>query len=331
MAVSIELPELRQDPVTGEWVIMADRRGQRPQVKTEVCPFCEGNEHLTAGPELYRLCREDGSGWLVRGFPNLYPALMVEGDPSVSLSQGIYSFRQGTGAHEVIVGTPCHGKDLTELSIEEMVWIFQAYCARTIDLTGDLRFEYILIFKNFGPVSGASIEHEHSQLIATPIVPYEIQKELSGLNRNWQEHGQCIYCAIIQQVLTDREHLICQNEDFIALTWFAAKFKYQSIILPKAHTPTFVGREDSWYRNWAVILKEFLLRLQIVANNPSYNFVLHPASLKDPSDLFHFHQEFFPRLNNPAGFELGSGISINPHSPEKAARQLREVALDNIQ
>src|SRR5436189_1654585 len=83
------LPELRKDPVTGRWVIIATDRAKRPtdfvretvQIRgTGFCPFCSGNESKTP-PEIlaYRSNGERNSpGWSIRVVPNKFPALGIE-------------------------------------------------------------------------------------------------------------------------------------------------------------------------------------------------------------------------------------------------------------
>ena len=163
------MPELRKDPVTGRWVIVATDRAKRPTdfvrqpVKASgqgVCPFCPGNESKTP-PEVLAY-RNDGGrdqpGWRVRVVPNKFPALGIEGELNRQ-GDGMYDKMNGIGAHEVIIETPDHVTTLAEMperQIEEVLWAFRD---RVIDLKKDRRFRYILIFKNHGEAAGASLEH----------------------------------------------------------------------------------------------------------------------------------------------------------------------------
>ena len=109
------MSELRQDPTTREWVIIAPERGKRPQqsakkrrvdelpARDESCPFCPGNENQTPEAVLTLPVSDKYSNWSVRVVPNLFAALMPDGD-LVRREEGRF-FRKmdGTGALEVII------------------------------------------------------------------------------------------------------------------------------------------------------------------------------------------------------------------------------------
>src|SRR5262245_13704244 len=184
------MPELRKDPVTGRWVIISTERGMRPisygrvtiEKKDSVCPFCEGNEQHT--PAEILAYRSNGSvanskGWMLRVVPNKYPALQIEGELNRE-GEGMYDKMNGIGAHEVIVESPDHNMTLAKMTEKNIENIFWAFRDRVIDLKRDKRFRYILIFKNHGEAAGASLEHNHSQLIALPIVPKMPTEAVAG-------------------------------------------------------------------------------------------------------------------------------------------------------
>src|SRR3990170_3740861 len=173
------MPELRKDPITGRWVIISSERGKRPndfqdqrsKKRSGVCPFDEGNERTTPNEVLaYRAegaNNANGPGWRLRVVPNKFPALQIEGELNKQ-GDGIYDKMNGLGAHEVIIETPEHEATLATLPeerVEEVLWAFRD---RIVDLKKDPRFQYILVFKNHGEAAGASLEHPHCQLIATP-------------------------------------------------------------------------------------------------------------------------------------------------------------------
>ena len=119
------MPELRKDPITGRWVIIAPDRAKRPndfeapvtRPAETFCPFCEGNE--SASPAEIVAYRNHGSlpngpGWRVRCVPNKFPALQIEGDVE-SRGVGMYDVMQGIGAHEVILDCPQHERRFSEI------------------------------------------------------------------------------------------------------------------------------------------------------------------------------------------------------------------------
>ena len=333
------MPELRRDPVIGRWVIISTERGRRPSdfsravvtANNGFCPFCPGNEEKTP-PEVYAV-RENASapnqpGWRVRVVSNKFPALQIEGELN-RRAEGIYDMMNGVGAHEVIIESPEHQVELSAQPIEQINLVLAAYRARMIDLSRDKRFRYMQIFKNHGEAAGASLEHAHTQLVATPIVPRRILEELSGCEQHFRMKERCIFCDIIDQEMTVGKRIIAENAEFLAIEPFAPRFPFETWILPKAHQPNFEQAYHGDFLALARILKETLLRLHLALGAPPYNFVIHTAPCNEPEGphQFHWHFEIMPKLTKVAGFEWGTGFYINPTPPEDAAAYLRDAQI----
>jgi len=332
------MPELRKDPITGRWVIISIERASRPKdfkishtdKKEGPCPFCPGSEKMTP-PELEAVrglnTKPDTPGWSVRVIPNKFPAFEMKGNLD-KRNIGLYDVCDGVGAHEVIIETPDHNKDLADLTKSEIKDVIFKYRARSIDLAKDARVKYILIFKNHGESAGASLEHTHSQLITLPIIPKRVNEELKGASDYFSEKKKCVFCDMILQESKDKLRIISQNEDFIAFCPFASRFAFETWIMPKNHNHDFKSIDDKKIVGLASILKDSLIKLKKVLNDPAYNFIIHTAPVKNGvSEGYHWHIEIMPKLTNVAGFEWGSGFYINPTSPEIAAKHLREVKL----
>lgn len=332
------MPELRKDPIVGRWVIISTNRGKRPSdfiVETVTrrggfCPFCEGNEVKTP-PEVLAYGRTGKAanqpGWRVRVVPNKYPALEVEGGLN-RLGDGVYDYMNGIGAHEVIIETPKHDKDLIDLEPGHIQDVWCGIKERILDLKKDFRFKYILVFKNHGASAGASLEHSHSQLIATPIIPVQVVEELEGFRNHYNYKERCIFCDIIRQEQSFRKRIVIENELFISLEPFAPRFPFETWILPKNHLAKFENSHKNDYYQFALIVKETLIRLNRALSDPPFNFMIHTAPLSDDKHHnFHWHMEIIPKLTKVAGFEWGSGFYINPTLPEDAAQFLRDIQL----
>src|SRR6187402_396559 len=216
------MADLRKDPVTGRWVIISTERQKRPSdfhvetVTTKgdmMCPFCQGHEDKTP-PEI--LAYRNGGGWDVRVVPNKFPALQVEGNLDRE-GEGLFDRMNGIGAHEVIIESPDHGKTLASMSEPEIERVLWACRERIVDLKRDIRFRYILIFKNHGGAAGATLEHSHSQLIALPIVPREMKEELYGSKRHFQIKERCVFCDIVRQETRSGLRIITESADFVAI------------------------------------------------------------------------------------------------------------------
>ncbi|MDD3652987.1 MAG: galactose-1-phosphate uridylyltransferase [Desulfotomaculaceae bacterium] len=330
------MSEWRKDPIVDRWVIISTERGKRPndykeiwgQKNTLECPLCEGKEKLTP-PEIiaYRepASQKDTPGWWVRVVPNKFPAVNIEGEPSLR-QMGIYQVMNGVGAHELIIETTHHEPSLdaqTVKQVEEVIWIWRD---RSMDLRKDSRMKYIQIFKNTGPVAGASLEHTHSQLIATPLVPVEVSQELEGVKAYHARHGTCVYCDMIRQEAAEKERVIIDSEHFFCFSPYASRFPFETWILPKEHQHDFGQIHEELVRDLAGVFRAILRKLAVLIKNMPYNVVLHTSPVNTQEEIhYHWHLEIMPRLTIMAGFELGTGYFINPTSPEIAAQAMREV------
>jgi UDPglucose--hexose-1-phosphate uridylyltransferase len=315
---------------------MSTERSKRPtdfnkareERKGGPCVFCNGMEHMTP-PEVLAY-REHGSapnepGWRVRAVPNKYPALRIEG-PLGRRGEGVYDMMNGIGAHEVVIETPDHDRamaDLDQHEIEEVLW---AYRDRVLDLSRDDRFRYVIIFKNHGVEAGASLEHPHSQLIALPILPLSVQQELRGSNDYYQLKERCIFCDLVTQESQDRKRVVLENDNFIVVCPFAARFPFELLLIPRQHSSHFELATASEYRALAHSLKSTLGALKAALNDPPFNYIIHSAPLREAeSKHYHWHLEITPALTKVAGFEVGTGFYINPVPPEDAAQHLRHI------
>ncbi|MDZ7267373.1 MAG: galactose-1-phosphate uridylyltransferase [candidate division KSB1 bacterium] len=332
------MPELRKDPITNRWVIISTERGKRPgdwlvgpKVRSGgFCPFCPGNEDKTP-PEIVALrpnsSAPNTTGWSIRVVPNKFPALQIEGDLNPR-GEGLYDLMNGVGAHEVIIETPNHLAELADLSLDHVQDILLTYRARILDLKNDTRFKYILVFKNRGTAAGASLEHSHSQLIATPIIPKRVQEELFGAHQHFELKERCIYCDILRQELHSGKRVVVARADYVAIEPFAPRFPFETWLLPTRHVSHFEATEPELYHGLAVTLQETLQRISSALDDPHYNFILHTFPLQEPASLeYHWHLEIIPKLTRVAGFEWGSGFYINPTPPEIAAQHLRDARL----
>ena len=338
------MPELRKDPVLGRWVIIATERAKRPsdfdvvrdESRGDSCPFCEGREGETP-PEVYSV-RDDGTapdtpGWSVRVIPNKYPALDVEGHLNRE-GVGMVDMANGIGVHEVIVETPDHDKDMADLPTTQISDVMRTYQQRIMDLREDERLKSVRIFKNQGRSAGASLQHAHSQLIATPITPKRVKEKLDGAKDYFEYKHRCIFCDYIkQETELFCERLVEETEHFVALAPFAARFPFETWILPKRHMLDFVLVSGEEMEDLGGMMKQVLGKLRKALSNPPFNYVLHQAPYRRPrggywttiEEDYHWHIELIPRLTRVAGFEWGSGFYINPTPPEVAAEELRET------
>lgn len=329
------MSELRKDPVTGRWVIISSDRGKRPaefqdqrtKKRGGFCPFCPGNERTTPREVLaYRDGGQaNGPGWRLRVVPNKFPALQIEGELSKQ-GEGMFDKMNGVGAHEVFIESPEHNATLASLPVRAVEEALFSFRDRMEDLKKDRRFQYALIFKNEGLAAGATLEHSHSQLIALPIVPIQVQEEIDGSRRHYDLKERCIFCDIIRQEMQTRARIVAETPLFVALAPFAPRFPFETWLLPKRHISSYAASTNDDFRDLAVLLQDMLRRLDRALSFPPYNFVIHTSPFRDEAnEYYHWHIEIMPKLTNVAGFEWGSGFYMNPTPPEEAAKFLRDI------
>lgn len=332
------MPELRKDPISGGWVIIAVERGKRPtdftsppvqRRKGGFCPFCPGNEYTT--PHEIMAFRPsatppDTSGWTLRVMPNKFPALQISGDLNRS-GEGMFDKMNGIGAHEVIVETPDHQLSLSSMPLKAVEDVLWAYYLRLSDLKKDTRLKYCVIFKNEGDAAGASLEHSHTQLIALPIVPKLVKEEVDSARQYFGFKERCIFCDLINQEMTDGKRVIYENSGYIALAPFAPRAPFETWILPKKHESAFYPPNKS-FASLAEALQRILKQMDRILDTPPYNFIIHTSPFTEElNEYYHWHIEVMPKLTNIAGFEWGSGFYINPTLPEEAARFMRDAKI----
>ena len=332
------MPELRQNLATKEWVIIATERAKRPDnfievdtlpaIETEpthdpACPFCPGNEE----PEYEIERRPDDGDWQIRVVRNKYPALAQNGEPARTLD-GVHRYITGVGHHEVVVDHPQHNTTWALMTPAEIEQVLATYHRRGWTILENPQMEQIIYFKNHGPHSGASLKHPLSQLIALPVVPNYIRHRIEEARRYSDDHGECVYCAMAHDELNRGERIICANDHFVAFVLYAALSPFHLWIMPREHSVSFLYSQPNQIEALAEILRNVLRRLYYGLNDPSFNLIIHSAPLKEISNNYlHWYISIIPRVSRSAGFELGSGMFINPALPEDSAEFLRNVKM----
>lgn len=331
------MTELRQNMITQDWVIIASERAKRPHEFTQKrdetvvipvyrsdCPFCRGNEHLT-GPECFRL--NEGTGWRVRSVINRFSALSPTGE-QVRRVEGIYRSLSGFGFHEVIIEHPRHDLTIALLGLEDVANILRVYQCRYHSIKLDSRMKAIIIFKNHGKGAGTSLEHPHSQLAATPIVPYQLRLRTQEAIRYLDDMGECLFCRTLQEELKANERIIFETEHFVAFIPYAALSPFHIWIFPRRHCSSFDQITEEEILDLAYNLKTVLAKLYYGLNNPDYNYTIRSSPTdQESTDYFHWYLAIIPRVSLAAGFEMGSGMFINTAFPEESADFLRSVQI----
>lgn len=331
------MSELRQDPITKEWVIIATDRARRPHefrsraVSRErsasgtACPFCPGNERMTpAEVAAYRVGKRDGPGWWVRVVPNQFPALAPEATDGRS-DDPFFRFMPGVGRHEVIIETPEHDVPFALLPDRQAEEVVLMYRDRYLAISADRAIKAVILFKNKGESAGTSLEHPHAQIVGTPVVPEHIRDKYAVATRYYDDTGRCIYCDLVERERKAKLRIVFESDEFVAFHPFASRSPFETWLAPKQHAPSFGQISVESAKRFAHALKAVLSKLYRHLNDPDYNFVFHSAPKEDEKkNYFLWHVRVIPRLTTVAGFEIGSGMFINTALPEETAAYLNE-------
>jgi len=262
--------------------------------------------------------------WSTRAVPNKYPALEPDGH-SDRRTAGPYLTMEGVGKHEVIIETPHHNRQIAQMEVREVETVLETYHRRYTDLMTELSFAFSVLFRNHGEHAGTSLLHPHSQIIASNFVPQHVRRREEKAQSYHDQWGKCVVCDMIHFEREMQSRVILENQYFVAFVPFAAEMPCELWITPFRHASDFGSISDEEKGGLASILHKAIQKLYYHLNDPDYNYVLITASAgKAAEPQLHWYLRILPRLTMRAGFEIGSGICINPSLPEQDAELLRK-------
>lgn len=331
--------------INERWVIIAENRLVKPDMIKVVpdkreedlkdCPFEYGNESLT-GNEIYAM-RDKGNAtsllnWQTRVVPNLYNALSIE-ETKENHRIGFFERQNGLGAHEVIIETPHHHRKMNQYGVEEFENYIKTINQRIDDLERDKRLEYIQVFKNCGKYAGASMSHPHSQIIATPFIPKDIKERFRIQKSYFDIHGRSLIGDLVEEEIRLNERIVYENGTFVAFAPFASCFPFEVLIAPKVSIRKMTELSTHQLNDLARAMELVFKRLYRELGDFPFNilfFNMPTPSVQKESDFFYRMNEYFrftisitPRIYQLAGFEISTGMHINPVAPELVAIRLR--------
>uniref|UniRef100_A0A7V4KDB7 Galactose-1-phosphate uridylyltransferase n=1 Tax=Fervidobacterium pennivorans TaxID=93466 RepID=A0A7V4KDB7_FERPE len=314
--------ERRWNLLTGEWVMVSAYTQARPTNPTNFCPLCPGGDEFETEYDLV-------------SFDNRYPSMKLDA-PEVQ-STGIYRKARSNGKCEVVVYTIEHESAMSMMPIHQIEKLIQMWVDRYLDLSQNRFIKYVFIFENRGKEVGATLPHPHGQLYAFPFIPKRIEAKLQALSQYYDENGTCAVCDIVDNEVKLKERIIYENESFITLVPFYARWPYEVHVYPKRHVSTLVELTNTERYHLAKALKVVTMKYDLLFKQAfPYMMMLFQAPVNDVSysHAFHFHIEFNPvkrdkdKIKWMASVETGTWAFINPKIPEEAAKELRNVEVE---
>jgi len=336
------MPEMRKNPITGDWTIIATERARRPHKPTTEdgplttgeardpnCFFCYGNEHTTPPEVLVYREKPDlpnSSGWSLRVVTNKFSALNLDKEFCEEQDNSLNVCCYARGTAEVVIESPHHSLNTALYPEQQIELLLRAYKERYITLAEEPSIKYVTMFKNNGSPAGASLSHPHSQIIATPVVPPVIQDEVEGAKKYYKENKSCVYCDMVKNEIKDGSRIIYENDEFISFMPYASRSPFETWVMPKFHNDSYYKLTDRQLKSLSEVWKKVLYKIYIGLDNPPYNYFIHTSPVQEKTDKFyHWHMELIPKMTIMAGFELGTGMYINIAVPEQSAEYLRAI------
>jgi UDPglucose--hexose-1-phosphate uridylyltransferase len=314
------MAELRYNPVSREWVMVASHRQTRPQMPKDWCPFCPGSGRVPdAGYETLR-------------YANDFPALSQQPPPPDDVAGALFCVKPAYGRCEVLLYSDRHGAALKDLPDAHVHRLADMWRACFLDMSEDPRIEYVFLFENRGEAVGVTMPHPHGQAYGYSFIPQKIRQELDGAEVYHAEHGRCLFCDLLEAERADGRRLLFENEAFTAYVPFYSPITYGLHVTARrhiAHLGQMTGRElcllGETLRDCAG-LYDSLFGIPFPYMMCMYNA---PAREEAAAAFYHFHVKFYPPMRTRdkqqffASSETGAGAWCNPSCPEDKARELR--------
>jgi UDPglucose--hexose-1-phosphate uridylyltransferase len=321
------MAELRKDPLSGNWVVVG--YGGSKSSGAGICPFCPGHESST--PSTLRQYTDERGDWLVRCFPAANPIFMIEVAED-RRGEGLYDKMGNVGAHEIIVENRTHSRTMAMYTRDELQLVLEMYRERIVDLKGDRRFKHVQVFKNHGELAGSYLLHPHSHVLATPIVPARVSREMIATRNHFAQKDRCLMCDILSQEVRQAKRLVSMNRGFVAICPFASRFSYETWIVPRFHDSDYENMTSQAVReDLADMLLDIMRRIEQFTN--AYTFEIHTSpnmayAESHGDDLpfreyYHWHIEILPRDFRSSKYKREDEFPVSAITPEQAAEAMK--------
>jgi len=312
--------QIRCDPLTQEWVIVASHRQGRTHLPpADQCPLCPSRDGLKT--------EIPASDYDVVVFENRFPSLTS--DPGEAPDAGPFRRAPGIGRCEVVCFTPDHGGALARLPVDRIRTVVEVWADRTLGLGALDGVEQVFPFENRGEEIGVTLHHPHGQIYAYPFVAPRTARQLDVARQHWEATGGCRFCSIAAAEAAG-ERVVAEAPGWLAFVPFAARWPFEVHLYATRHVPDLPGLDDQEREGLAELLKDVLVRFDALFDQPlPYMLTCHQAPVRRDRDLAHLHLEAFSvrrsatKLKFLAASESGAGVFINDIAPEQAAELLR--------
>jgi len=303
------MSEFRRDSLTGRWSLIAPERLRRPLPRTPKTHL----KRVRFEPKLVASMPVAGRTDAVEVHRHKYPAVAPFSEVH-RLSPETAPHRPGRGISYML--RFASGRDLADVDGPRRE-VFAAAAARYLGaLHADRRAQSVLLFRNHGPRAGATLAEPHHQLWGMPVPSSEDELEAAWV----KQQRTCPTCAMLR---TGKAFLIAQLPGAQLLARPAARFGAELVVLPRVHAKSFADLNALQQADTVAVLARGIRLLRKAYGDVGITEVWREPTPRNPR--LHARIELLPRLSAIAGLELGSGVYLNPHQPEKIAAKLRKL------
>ncbi len=317
--------ELRRDGITGWWVAtVVDRAFEPARFSLRAAPVDDGGACQN--------CAMPGEGVRVRtlkdyAFHNV-GTLEEAREIERSLAQVALAQARASGSWRTIIAPHGEHRPLQQAGMGVLCDMLAQARAAIAEAAGLGQTEYVQVVQNWGAQAGARTNHLCIDLYDLPQIPHRVSEEIGGAARYLIREGECPYCRLAREESRAATRLVWQDAASVAFAPYASRSPFEVWIVPRQHAADFGRATDADIASAAEAIRQVLARLARL-DGPPHNLVLHTAPLREKVDsTYHWHWEVHPRLREIAGLEVGTGLPVNPVSPEEAVEQLLRQRLD---
>lgn len=297
------VPQVRKHYYLDQYVVIAPRRSKRPRqedTRATISQKTEPEHSIEDTPSIYEYPSGGNEAWSVKVVPNAYPAFASDN-------------QYARGRQEIVLETPRASTPFYALSVEEIERVFSAYQRRVSELGRE--YPYVSVFKNQGQAAGATLDHTHSQIIAADIVPPDVVRDRDALTQYQYMHRTSAVCDVIRRELADNTRIVAPTRHTTTLCPYASRFPLEAWIIPHRQSHSITDLSEEEIHSLADHLKGVTVAL--ADSGIDFNYYLMESI---PGYYNHFYIKVVPRISPRGGFELDTGMYINPVSPEYAAQ-----------
>lgn len=315
------MAELRYNPVSRDWVMVASHRQSRPHMPKDWCPFCAGSG------------RVPDEGFDVLRYPNDFPALSQTPPEPDDVAGGLFQTAPAYGRCEVLLYSDRHNATLKDLTDEHVHKLADMWRDVYHDMASDPGVKCAFIFENRGGVVGVTMPHPHGQAYGYSYIPKKQQEELEGAHAHHKKTGCCLFCELLKQEQADGRRILFENESFLVYVPFFSPITYGITVIPKRHIANISQMTDSERHLFGETIRDCSGMYDSLFDMLfPYMMCMYNAPTNGEADAYyHFHVKYFPPMRDAsrqqffASSETGMGAWCNPNNPEQKAEELRQA------